>query len=237
MKKFYFLVFAAAFVLMLIPAQSQAMDVSLGINTWYSWWDFNAENDDQEMEVDPAFLYGPLISLKFTDEWSLSSVFLYGTFDAKEQEYAPDYIDRFDSDTSINYLVNRYIKIFGGFKYMGFSWEDEYSEGSHTGYGPGIGIALTAPLADTLFLLFNISGLYIWAEEEMGPGYNNDAIETGVNSTISLAYYFPEISTSLMLGFRTQYIKIDYEKEGDHSSDTKMLFYGVTLSAVYSFEI
>ena len=130
---------------------------------------------------------------------------------------------------------------------MGFTWDDKYSDGSHKGYGPGAGIALTAPLTDKLFLLFNISGLYLRTKHKQdyssdvvqytGPGYTVDVTETGANSMVALAYYFPDISTSLMLGFRAQYVKMDFKKNDRNSRDTDMLFYGATLSAVFSFDI
>lgn len=224
---------------MILPEQSHALDISVGANTWYTYWNMDSP-ESQNPKFKPGWLYGPVLSVRFLDDWSIASVFLYGKFTA--ESYLKE-ITRYDSDTSLNYAINKYLKIFAGYKYMGFEWDNEMGggSGSHKGMGSGLGIALTAPISKTLFLLFNISGLYILGEEKQEnfwPGRPNrsDLTETGVNSTLSLAYYIQEISTTLALGFRTQYVKIDY-KENDYASDANMTFYGVTLSAVYSFDI
>ena len=223
---------------MILPSRSHALDVSVGANTWYTYWNMDSP-ESQNPKFKPGWLYGPLLSLRFLDDWSVSSVFLYGKFSA--EQYLKE-ITRYDSDTSLNYAINRYFKIFAGYKYMGFKWENEdmYTpSGTHRAQGPGAGVALTFPIKDTLFFLFNVSGLYLMGKEKSSTSsgtVSSDLTETGFNSTASLAYYFKDIATSLMLGFRTQYVKIDY-KEKKYTPDTNMIFYGATLSAVYSFDI
>jgi len=76
--------------------------------------------------------------------------------DVEMSPRATQAIKRYDSDTALNYSINRYIKLFGGAKAMGYSWKD----GSHYGVGPALGIGLTLPLSASLFLLGNLSGLY-----------------------------------------------------------------------------
>ncbi len=235
----FILIFTLLALLIILPSNSHALDISVGASTWYSWWDMDAP-EDQNPEFDPGLLYGPLLSVRFLDDWSIASVFLYGKFGAKQ--YLTE-IKRYDSDTSLSYSVNRYLKVFAGFKYMGFEWDNEEGSGggSHKAMGSGLGLAVTAPLADAFFLLFNISGIYVSGEEKQDdfwPGMPNgsDLTETGGNSTISLAYYIQEISTTITLGFRAQYVKINYENN-DYASDADMTFYGATLSAVYSFDI
>ncbi len=245
MKKFFLTALLISAFLTLLPGQLRALDISIGANTWYSWWDFDTDTDDESMKFKPALLYGPVLSIRFLDDWSVSSVFLYGSYKPKESsQNGPDGIDRYDSDTLLNYSIGKYFKVFAGVKFMGFQWDESNGEGTHRGIGPGFGIALTAPLTDQLFLLFNVSGLYLktkhrqeYSYEGIGGSETYDVNETGANSMISLAYYFPAISTSVTLGFRVQYVKMDIKEEGEHMEDANMLFYGATLSAVYSFDI
>lgn len=245
MKKNLMLILSIFTFVMLIPCQSQALDISIGANTWYSWWDFDTGSNNENMKFEPALLYGPLVSVRFLNDWSVSSVFMYGSYKLKESGGGgPDGIDRYDSDTLLNYSISKYFKVFAGVKFMGFQWDESQGSGTHRGFGPGFGIALTAPLTDKLFLLFNVSGLYLNTKHKQEYSYQNtsgtvtlDVTETGANSMISLAYYFTDISTSLSLGFRAQYVKMDFKDNDQNNQDSNMLFYGLTLSAVYSFDI
>jgi len=113
----------------------------------------------------------------------------------------------------------------------------------HYSYGPGLGIGLTVPVTDSLFLLGNFSVMYLSGNETFDPAptYNKEITETGFNSTVSLAYYAASIATTFALGVRCQYFKTEYENpylsymgksKTDHST-----FYGITFSAVYHFSL
>ncbi|MCU0844330.1 MAG: hypothetical protein MUC76_05320, partial [Spirochaetes bacterium] len=162
--------------------------------------------------------------------------FLYGVYDMEMSPGETQSIKRYDSDTALNYSINRYVKLFGGVKAMGYNWP----EGSHYGVGPALGVGLTLPLVDSLFLLGNFSGLYGFGREErdegMGGG-SSAAREAGFNTTLSLAYYIESASTTITLGGRYQWFTIDYADDSGAFPETTLMFYGVTLSAVYSFEI
>ncbi len=80
--------------------------------------------------------------MRFDESWSLAGVFLYGRFTSKDKgsEQRVDTISRFDSDLSLNYNINRYFKIFGGGKFMGFNWDNEGDSGNgkHWSAGPDL---------------------------------------------------------------------------------------------------
>jgi hypothetical protein len=143
-------------VVLALPAASQALQVGVGASAWYADWSF--ESDNGNAEFDPAFIYGPILTLGFSPKWALSGVFLYGKFDQTSTGGGPGEISRFDSDVTLNYSVSQYFKVFAGLKYMGYTFD----EGDHTGYGPGFGISIVVPVSDSLFLLGSLSGLYIW---------------------------------------------------------------------------
>ncbi len=219
-----------------LSAPSHAMGISIGATSWYAWWDFKSEESNNTMEPGSALLYGPMLALQFSENWSLSSVFLYGKFEP-ENGNSPSYLKRYDSDSAINYALSRYFKIFAGLKYMGFG----FSEGSHYGYGPAAGISFTLPLVENLFLTGNISGMYLWGKHKQneystaGGKTEFDYTEAGVNTNLSFAYLIASTSTTLMIGGRYQYFHSNYDREGEASQNHQ--FYGITASAIYSFSI
>ncbi|MCL2156182.1 MAG: hypothetical protein FWH53_10995, partial [Leptospirales bacterium] len=72
MKKF--LLFIA--ISIIIPCKLYAVDISAGASTWYAW--YKPSGGDK---VDPAFLYGPALSVKFNDDYNLTFVYYYGEYE------------------------------------------------------------------------------------------------------------------------------------------------------------
>ncbi len=216
-----------------LSAPSHAMGISIGATSWYAWWDFKSDEYNNTMDPGSALLYGPMLALQLSENWSLSSVFLYGKF---EPDNGSSYLKRYDSDSAINYALSRYFKIFAGLKFMGFS----FPEGSHYGYGPAAGISFTLPLVENLFLTGNISGMYLWGNHEnpessSGTSSEYNYTEAGANANLSFAYLIASTSTTLMIGGRYQYFHSKYDGAGEASQDHQ--FYGITASAIYSFSI
>ncbi|MFH0975461.1 MAG: hypothetical protein V1874_06725 [Spirochaetota bacterium] len=235
MKKFICAVFfIISFIIFPLFQSSLSAEMSVGASTWYCWW--KASGDTNDMNLKPTLLYGPAASVRINDSWSIAGVFLYGQFTGKENtDGSPDNISRFDSDLSLNYNINRYFKLFGGGKLMGFNWDSSQDSGKHWSAGPGLGIGSTLPLVSNLYLLLNLSGTYSWGKHDgdnNGDNNNGSIKENTFNTNASLAYYFASASTSVNLGFRYQYLFID--NPGENKNDT-FYFYGGTLSVVYSF--
>jgi hypothetical protein len=220
-----------------LPLNVSAADITVGATTWYSWWDFDNPDNNDNPDIDPTLLYGPAFSVKFSDDFNLTFVYLYGKFDMNESEGTNE-IARNDSDLALNYRLNDYFKIFAGVKYMGYT----FTGFEHIGYGPGAGISFVLPLGNDFFVLGNISGLYLWgSEDNESNDISLDYNEYGANTGISLAYYIAPASTTISLGGRYQYFKTDYEKadsgsESDAGTPTHK-FYGITLAATYTFSI
>ena len=272
-------------ILTIIPYKAHAIDISVGATTWYTWLEqpfassFQAEEERglESKKSGPGFLYGPVLSVKFSDDFNLTFVYLYGKFDIEKDndEDIKHKLKRKDSDIALNYKLNNYFKVFGGLKYIGFNISPDreivlgvdatgtIDSVKHDGYGPGFGLSATLPIADNIFLLGTVSGFYLWGKESKGftcesvpplntPMFNKikaDCKDRGINSNLSIAYYIAPASTTISLGGRFQYIKTDKYKikngsvlTGDFrnyqmpdSSTTK--FYGITLTATYSFGI
>ncbi len=237
MKRCISLIFISAFaVLIILQGNLKAAEVSVGATTWYSWWKMQTSGSDGNKDIDPAFLYGPALSVKFNNDYNLTFVFLYGKFGMK-QETTTEEIARYDSDLALNYRIGNYFKIFAGAKYMGY----EMTEFHHRGIGPGAGISVVLPVGSNFFLLGNVSALYLWGKHEQNNQSTGttktDYNEYGTNTSLSLAYYIESSSVTLSLGGRYQYFRSDFESDDPNNSDMDHHFYGITAAATYSFSI
>lgn len=212
-----------------------AADVSVGITTWYADWVFKTESGE-EVKFDPGFLYGPVLAVKLSDEFSLTGLFLYGKF----KEEGGDEIARFDSDFALNYNFHSYFKVYGGIKYMGYgdSIKDmgyNSDSGGHMSVGPAAGLGVTYPLYGNLYLLLNLSALYALGThtDDGSVQQKRDLREWGINTNCSFAYYIPSWAATLTLGGRYQYVKTEYT-EGS-GEDHYFHFYGITASVIKTF--
>ncbi len=231
-----------------------ATGMSVGVNTWYTTWDMSPSDGS---EYDPALMYGPVIGLDLSKRWSLTSVFLTGNFKSPQAAgMTSDEINyrRYDSDTTLNYSINRWLKVFGGFKYIRYDVKMssnldaigevllpfEGGDFRHYSYGPGAGIGITLPLSNSLFVLGNFSLMYLFGNEAIPAIMKawgrspRQFVDMGFNTTLSLAYYLESYTTTVSAGVRYQYFKEKYE-----NSDVwgRLKFFGVTVAAIYHFSL
>jgi hypothetical protein len=258
-RPFFFMILMFLPVIFFDTGKAYAVDITAGITSWYAWGEqYNSQEDDLDnysstIESDPSLLYGPALSVKFNDDFNLTFVFLYGTFDSGNSSFK-----RIDSDLAINYKLHDYFKIFAGLKYLSYGvmpvksnlWGDLSFKvkdvDPHTSYGTGLGVSATIPIIGNLFGLATVSGLYLFGKQGVGItdpyddnpenlkiGYN----EYGINTNLSAAYYIAEWSTVISLGGRFQYIIADYKDNAINLSTVRFMIYGVTLTATYTFNI
>ena len=230
MKKLLLLALIALCIGIIIPQKLYAVDITVGATTWYAWWDIDA--GQESLDVDPTFLYGPALSVKFNNDFNLTFIYLYGKYDVTFDK-GKDTVKRTDSDIALNYRLNDYFKLFAGMKYMGF--EQDYKQNA---IGPGLGLSATVPVMENFFLLGTLSGFHLWGKGKHGE--NNGTIssnykEYGFNSTLSLAYYIAPASTTVSLGGRYQYFKTNDDSSNGNNFTSKI--YGATLTATYTFSI
>jgi hypothetical protein len=164
MKKFLLL------ISIIIPLKLHAVDISVGATTWYAKYvPSSGEN------VDPAFLYGPAMSVKFNDDFNLTFVYYYG-----EYEYSYGRTSkRHDSDITINYRLNDYLKVFAGMKYRRI--DADSNKGSNTSVtiynlkadsiGPGLGLNAVYPLFANTYLIATGAGLFAVRKAEYDLGF------------------------------------------------------------------
>jgi len=264
MKKL-FLTLTAISISIIITHKVYAVDVTAGATTWYAMSEqYYTQSggfliNDLLVKSDPAFLYGPTLAIKFNNDFNLTFVFLYGTFDitkdkgidiSKKSKY-----QRIDSDLALNYRLNDYFKVFGGMKFLYYDITPIITDygtftiiniDPHISYGAGLGLSATVPIVGDLFVLGTISGLYLWGADKVKIGdkdgnnprnIKNSYNEYGINTTLSLAYYIASASTVISLGGRFQYIMADYNDNPICLDSIKFTIYGVTLTATYTFNI
>ena len=180
--------------------------------------------------------------------------------DVVDDYYVKSKIKRSDSDLAINYRLNDYFKVFVGAKYLSYeiklSYDDTngdhyYSNSKHNSIGPGLGLNCSYPITGNIFLLGTVSGFYLFSPGEKFEDYGMYEInhakpvnmtiaynEYGINTNISAAYYISQISTVISLGFRYQYFITDYDDyDSFYIDNIKNQFYGVTLTATYTFSL
>lgn len=218
----------------ILPAAGYSASLSIGGTLWYATWTGLGSDFDK---LGPEPLYGPAVTLGLNPQWSISSVFLTGVYEATT-ELSPGFIAdlkirRYDSDSALNYAVNRYFRVFGGFKYMKYAMEMRVagslaSEGTHSSMGPALGFSVVLPLADNIFAIGSMSGMYLSGDSD-GEEYT----EPGYNTQINVAYSFTGAPVVLTAGYRYQYFKTVYDNSD--AEDSKMKFYGFTVSALYTF--
>jgi hypothetical protein len=230
MRKGVLILLCLSFLLS-VKSESGAASISIGASTWYSDWYFKQQNAKQK-PVDAAFTYGPLLSLSFAERWSWSSILLYGKFTLHDPNQKM-ILSRTDIDSTLNYSINGWFKLFAGAKWM------QYDESwfKHRGGGPAAGFGLTLPLSKNFFVLGNASGVFMLGKQtnDYSADRNVSFREPGCNTTLAIAYAAESMPVSVSLGGRLQYFRTVYDSSSDEE-DCTHVFYGVTLSAVYTFK-
>jgi hypothetical protein len=235
-----------------------AVDLTAGISTWYAWGKLYADNITKEMHTDGAsWLFGPTLSLKLNHYFNITFVYLYGKLDYEEDKtnLYPDFKSkRKDADLALNLRLSNYFKLFFGLKSLSFdilrvrhepagAVYPYKNDGKHSGFGPGIGLSATFPLAENLFLLATLSGCYLSGneniKEETYPApdsFKSSCHDTGFNATASLAYYIAPAATVISLGYRHQEFNTKYNHD---SFSVKMhnSMDGIMFSATYTFAV
>ncbi len=240
------------------PSRANAAGMSVGPYVWYAWWMpcyeeiMRGKSSGSAIKpvkanykMNPSFLFGPAVSIN-SGNWSWSTVFVLGWYEARSKNliiFPPSSLMpqnnsnktiKYDVDSTLNYAINKNVKVFLGLKYQRYNfkmtymsmmqtmgWIMRYDDAYH-GPGLGFGAGFTFNLVDNLYLLWNLSltgycsfivhnrtGVTFFQQTSLPIMEKNKLmIGTGIgpNSTLSLAYYIVPANLTLSLGFRYQYI-------------------------------
>ena len=198
-------------VVITLPQKVQAADWGLGIYSFYAWWKPAFAKLYDEYEMDPSLYAGPMVSVTFFQDWTLG-IGLYVPFisgdvklkykdmgEISAQEYTINIdskSERLDIDSSLSYRINKFFKIFAGFKLAQFTdeeTEDHYNidkvtvsspftipadtdirSNKITGYGPALGVSFSLPVTERVSLSVGTSGLYMKTELSI-TGFNEES--------------------------------------------------------------
>jgi len=231
MKKILRLTIIAICTGIIIPCNLYSADITAGATAWYAWGgrsenlqeDISDNKRSKSYSFDPTLLCGPALSVKFSNSFNLTFVYLYGKFNFNEGDIGDEHPElhysfsakskakRSDSDLALNYRLNDYFKVFAGIKYMAYetnlSYDISYTDGhkdhcynhaKHTSIGPGLGVSSTLPLTDNIFLLTTLSGFYLFSSGEKFQDYK---IYNNYDVDYNIAYNEYGINTTISVAY------------------------------------
>ena len=275
----------AAMFLMGCISTSHALDVSLGVNTWYLAWqpsfeeNFRGEGNgitaadpinngpayNDRWETQPGFMFGPVVNLRFSDQWSLGFVLLFSQEFDVESSYnvdAPAYTNdaryelvfrRYDGDLTINFRVGFGFGLFGGIKYLHWKGSGTYDittspdvYTSHTDIdidgwatGPALGLSFARPIVGMLFFTASASGLLMKSRQE-DRVVSSDSLLSYSDNTTEKKYWSRGFNGMAGFGYYLASMRSTIILGGRYQylrneDDPRDIFYGVTVTAMYTF--
>ena len=163
-------------------------------------------------------------------------------------------LKRTDIDIALSYSLNKYVRVFCGYKYQDMEIDFKLSYDTLMGYIenkykiestvhiPTIGTGFVYPVSDKLALSTQLGLLYSIPTLEMtdNDGKKHDIWTEGTfgfNGEFTLNYQ-PYDSLIFQLGYRYQYFRLDAKALDDRYSgktESDDITYGPTVSAVWVF--
>ncbi len=243
----------------------KSVHFSFGANVMYAWWepmfkdnildpqrfflDSSTFKLRQKTDISQAFLYGPMVSLTVNEKWRISSIFItsqqFNFEDLTSRQTSQNNhtltsksitdIRRYDTDTALSYIINRYLYLFAGYKFQQYRYRGdgdifstspaymyEKHKAKNNAHGAGLGFGVTVPLIDYFFLSCSFSGLY---QRSKITGSGQFAMTTpvspyltindlsltgniyGANSNLAFGYFIKKASLTVSLGARYQFYR------------------------------
>jgi len=234
-------------VLLMIPASAVAAGMDIAMSTWCCQWMPSWSTPSSVYKVDPAFFYGPGLSFRLPGNVTISSGFLYARLEAASERkrtsipWSPTMesrvINRYDSDTTVGYSFTRFFKLFAGFKYTQYKYQNNETlwlplvwtlllgtleKYRYDNYAPALGIGFSIHVVENFFILINTSLLYesssinrrkYWYSSGTPslvlpfPEEQWSLHKIGANANLSFVYFIKPIHTNISVGFRYQFFK------------------------------
>ena len=263
----YIIIYAGTIIPCTVYALDVSIGPTMWLTQMDQQYTKNLDDDVYYSDTQKANLpfIGPALAIKFNADFNLTFIYLYAESTVKEKvDTYPDLgynFKRHDADLALNYKLNDYFKIFAGIKYINYSIHrgrhtnysyKEIIKRDHYGLGPGLGLSAVFPVVENFFLLANLSGFCLLLNKESAEyleiGHSPESIpikpksnDYGINAHLSLACYIVPASTTISFGGRFQYIRTVYTDRdpihGSYYNHNTSMFYGVTLTTTYSFNI
>ncbi|MBP7736848.1 MAG: hypothetical protein KA369_12805 [Spirochaetes bacterium] len=137
MKKTLMAFIAAVSMLLIVPHAAHSTSLTVGVTGWYAWWDYALKDLDSgkslpftaksKFTLNPAPIYGPVVTLGINKQWSISALFLCGShyrmsagfYDlsgVSKESFHTKNMFKYDLDTTVSYAPVSFFKVFVGFK-------------------------------------------------------------------------------------------------------------------------
>ena len=238
------------------PAAAASVDIAIGGRFWYNWWrppwadgvtfatpvtpdkPFSTPYRIKHYRINPAPMYGFIVSARFLDTWFFSSSLMISRYSTRSG--TPPYgainswpllknrldINRYDFDARLGYQANRYFRAFIYFKTKAYDytlWTRLFqaspspaylarSESEFIDVGPGLGIAVTVPLYQNFFMECELAGLVNAGYASRTYDYQYAILDSGVSLILDKfdkeSFYSFSGSGSLFLGYRIEPVNI-----------------------------
>lgn len=244
-------------ILLLIPHRAGAAGMDIAMTTWFCQWQPSWSTEKSGYRVKPALFFGPGLSFRLPGKVTVSSGFLYARLKATavQKDTSSQWslsndqrvIKRYDSDTTISYSFNKIFKLYAGFKYTQYRYDNTNTQMLYLllslfsgtlekyrfdNYAPALGFGFTIHVIENFFLLINTSLLYEYSSIIRRayrfasgvlpiflsyPQEHWSLHKIGANAHLSFVYFIKAINTNISIGFRYQFFKI--VKSGSQYAD------------------
>lgn len=267
------------FLLVSIPLPSEAGTFMFGVKGWYTiwesstldWFDKNIKADFANVGIDlstniddgSGYLAGPLIGYQSNDgKWSVSFAPMIVSSFSQDWDVKAAGMDmktdvdlkRTDIDIAVSYAVNKYVRVFWGYKYQDMEIDLTLSYDTMMGdikakykldttvHIPTIGTGFVYPVSDKLALSTQLGVLYTipTLEAKDWDGKRHDIWTEGTvgfNGEFAVNYQ-PTGNLIFQLGYRYQYWRLDakaFDDEYSGKTESDDITHGPTVSAVWIF--
>ena len=226
---------------------------SLGANLWYCWWRpaYSQARVSRFLNlgrinpaVDPALMFGPVLSLEINRSWAVEALFVYAEYSVTVNKAWPLEIPlrpkseskarRYEAEVTLaHWIYKNMVDFHAGLKYLGHDSRLVYIKGytfSPKHAGVTAGFSLNFPLVSRLAFVTSLSGIVLAGRERTGV-----SAAAGGSAAGSFTYSFAASGMTVAIGGRVQYL--DYFGRRDpYAYREEDRLYGITISMKYTFE-
>lgn len=143
------IIFLGSAALMFVPIPAHSMNITLGVNAYYAWWDPAWRNVNGEFKPDPLLMWGPSVTLSFEGGYYVSLVYLQNRTNPSDANYTvrgggsggytlniDTAIERDELELTAGYRLSDSVRMFAGAKYMKYVAGGRDTDATITGAVP-----------------------------------------------------------------------------------------------------
>lgn len=234
----------------LIAAPTYALGgYTIGLKVWVPQWELQADGvEDLELDPTPA-MFGPTASFLLTERLVLSASLFYGSFEGTRSFPGLDVdyeAERSDLDTVVAFIINPYVNVYGGLKYLRYDTEnkDYGTKEEMNSFGLGLGVGGNFPIGETAFAIYGtLSASFLTGTYDVTYPYiatqSTDITYPIVSMEAGVRYNLEAIPLVFMGSFRYQESTIEIDTVDQYgneiSADIDESFWGPVLFIGYRF--